>query len=200
LYSRYRDSLLIEILGSSNQEGNKMSNEAKGKKAEIIDNLKEDFSKSSIMILTDYRGLSNSEITNLRRKLQGSGINYRVVKNTLARFAAERAGMSVFADSFQGPVAIALGYDDITVPAKVLTGYIDQTQGLLKIKGGFYGGRVLTVDEVKTISTLPSREILLARVIGQIKSPITSLVGCLSSPLRGLAGVLQARINQLEEN
>ncbi len=177
-----------------------MSSEAKEKKALVIDNLQEDFSKSTIMILTDYRGLSNSEITDLRRKLQGSGINYRVVKNTLARFAAERAGMPDLVDSFKGPVAIALGYEDITVPAKILTGYIDQTQGVLRIKSGFYSGRVLSIDDVKTISTLPSREILLARVIGQIKSPISSLVGCLSSPLRGLTGVLQARINQLEGN
>jgi large subunit ribosomal protein L10 len=118
----------------------------------------------------------------------------------MARFAAERAGMNDLADSFKGPVAVALGYDDITVPARILTGYIDQTQGSLQIKGGFFDGRVITINDVITLSTLPSRDILLARVIGQIKSPISSLVGCLSSPLRGLIGVLQARINQLEEN
>lgn len=177
-----------------------MSSEVKDKKARIIDDLQEDFSNSSIMILTDYRGLTNSEITDLRRKLQGSGVNYRVVKNTMARFAAERAGMNDLTDSFKGPVAIALGYDDITMPAKILTGYIDQTQGNLQIKGGFFDGRVITINDVKTLATLPTRDILLARVVGQIKSPISSLVGCLSSPLRGLIGVLQARINQLEEN
>jgi len=121
-----------------------------------------------------------------------------VVKNTLARFAAERAGKGDLVSSFEGPIAIAFGYGDITVPAKVLAGYIRDSNSSLSIKGGLLGDRLLTSEEVMTLSTLPSREILLARVMGQMKSPVSGLLSCLISPIRGIMGVLQARINQLE--
>jgi len=168
------------------------------KKAQTIDGLQDTFSKCSIGILTDYRGLSAPEITVLRRKLRESSVEYKVVKNTLARFAGERAGKSDLVSCFEGPVAIAFGYGNITEPAKVLTEYIKTSQASLTIKGGFLGDRLLTSEEVVTLSTLPSREILLAKVLGGMQSPITSLVSCLASPIRGIMGTLQARIKQLE--
>ena len=168
------------------------------KKAQTIDGLQDTFSKCSIGILTDYRGLSAPEITVLRRKLRESSVEYKVVKNTLARFAGERAGKSDLVSCFEGPVAIAFGYGNITEPAKVLTEYIKTSQASLTIKGGFLGDRLLTSEEVVTLSTLPSREILLAKVLGGMQSPITSLASCLASPIRGIMGTLQARIKQLE--
>ena len=93
------------------------------KKSEIIDRLEDIFSRCSIGILTDYRGLTNAEITSLRRRIQGAGGEYKVVKNTLARFAAERAGVEELVDRLEGPIAIAFGYDDITEPAKAITDY-----------------------------------------------------------------------------
>jgi large subunit ribosomal protein L10 len=168
------------------------------KKAQIIDSLKDSFSKCSVGVLTDYRGLSASEITILRRKLGESGIEYRVVKNTLARFAAERAGRADLAASFEGPVALALGYGDVVEPAKVLTDYISGSKSTLAIKGGFLGERLLTSEEVSTLSKLPPREILLARVLGGVQSPIAALVNCLTAPIAGVARVLQARIKQME--
>ena len=175
-----------------------MSIESREKKAQIIDKLQETFSRCSISILTDYRGLATPEMTNLRRRLQESGGEYKVVKNTLARFAAERAGKGDLVSSLEGPIAIAFGYGDITAPAKVLAGYIRDSKSSLSIKGGFLGDRLLTSEEVMTLSTLPSREILLARVLGQMKSPVSGLLSCLISPIRGIMGVLQARIKQLE--
>ncbi len=168
------------------------------KKTQIIDSLQGTFAKCSIGILTDYRGLSTPAMTTLRRRLQESGSEYRVVKNTLARIAAERAGKNDLASSFEGPVAIAFGYGDIAAPAKVLSGYIRDSQASLSIKGGFLNDRLLTSEEVMTLATLPSREILLARVLGQMKSPVSALLGCLTAPIRGVIGVLQARIKQLE--
>ncbi len=175
-----------------------MSIEPREKKTQTIDSLQETFSKCSISILTDYRGLATPEMTNLRRRLQKSGSEYKVVKNTLARFAAERAGKSDLVSSFEGPIAIAFGYGDITAPAKVLADYIRDSKSSLSIKGGFLGNRLLTSEEVMTLSTLPSREILLAMVLGQMKSPISGLLSCLTSPIRGIIGVLQARIKQME--
>ena len=168
------------------------------KKAEIIDSLQEAFSKCTISILTDYRGLATPELTDLRRRLQETGSEYKVVKNTLARFAAERAGKENWTGSFEGPIAIAFGYGDITEPAKALAAYINDSRASLSIKAGFLGDRLLTSEEVMTLSTLPSREILLARLFGQMKSPISALLSCLTAPIIGVIGTLQARIKQLE--
>ena len=168
------------------------------KKAQIIDVLQDTCSRCKIAILTDYRGLATSEMTALRRRLQESGSEYRVVKNTLARFAATRAGKDDLVSSIEGPIAIAFGYDDITEPAKVLMSYIRDSKSSLSIKGGLLGNRILTSEDVTTLSTLPSREVLLARVLGQMKSPISALVSCLTSPIRGIMGVLQAKIQQVE--
>ena len=168
------------------------------KKTQIIDSLRETFSRCSIGVLTDYRGLSASEMTILRRKLRELGIEYRVVKNTLARFAAERASRADLVSSFEGPVAIAFGYGDIVEPAKTLADYIRASKSSLTIKGGFLIDRLLTSGEVSALSTLPSREILLAKVLGGMQSPIAALVNCLAAPLAGMARVLQARIKQLE--
>jgi large subunit ribosomal protein L10 len=139
------------------------------------------------------------EITDLRRTLRGSDIEYRVVKNTLARFAAERAGKNELVSLFEGPVAIAFGYGDIIEPARALAGYVRLSKTSLSIKGGFSGDRVFTSDDVETLAILPSREILLARVLAGMQSPIVTLVSYLITPMRGVIGVLQARIKQLEE-
>jgi len=176
----------------------KMSIQSKEKKTEIIESLQAAFSKCSIGILTDYRGLNTSEITTLRRKLQESDTEYKVVKNTLARFAAERAGMDDLANSFDGPVAIALGYGDMAAPAKVIADYVRDDKLSLSIKSAFLRDRILTSEDVMTLSTLPSRDILLARVLGQMQSPVSYLIGRLTTPIRGIIGVLQSRITQLE--
>ena len=168
------------------------------KKIQIIDSLRETFSSCSIGVFTNYRGLSASEMTILRRKLRKLGIEYRVVKNTLARFAAERVSRADLVSSFEGPVAIAFGYGDIVEPAKALVDYIRTSRSSLTIKGGFLSDRLLTSGEVLVLSTIPSREILLAKVLGGMQSPIAALVNCLAAPITGMARILQARIKQLE--
>ena len=168
------------------------------KKAQTIDRLQDTFSKCSIGILTDYRGLSVPEITVLRRKLRESSVEYKVVKNTLARFAGERAGKSDLVSFFEGPVAIAFGYGDITEPAKALASYVAESKASMTIKGGFLADRLLTKEEVITLSALPSKEVLLARVVGGVQGPISALVSQLASPMMGLIAGLQARIQQLE--
>jgi large subunit ribosomal protein L10 len=171
---------------------------AREKKIQIIDSLQEVFNKCNIGILTDYRGLSASEMNVLRRNLEESGVSYKVVKNTLARFAAERAGKDELIGLLEGPVAIAFGYGDITESAKALTDYIRSSKSSLSIKGGFLSDRLLTAAEVETLSTLPSREILLASVVGGMQIPIVTLVNYLNTPIKGIIGTLQARIKQLE--
>ena len=168
------------------------------KKTEIIESLQQLFSRCSVAVLTDYRGQSANEMTQLRRRLREAGIDYKVVKNTLARFAAQRSGREELFDFLDGPVAIAFGYGDITEPAKALATYIEDSKASMSIKGGFLGDRLLTSEDVATLSTLPSREILLAKVLGGMQSPIVTLVSCLTTPIREVIGALQARIKQLE--
>ena len=170
----------------------------KEKKAQTIDELQDVLAKCSIGIVADYRGLTAADTTALRRKLREAKVELRVVKNTLARRAAVQAGRDDIVGLFKGPMAMAVGYGDISEPARVLTDYIRASRVNLSVKGGFLSNRVLTAADIATLPTLPSREVLLARVLGGIQSPITSLVYCLAAPMRGVLGVLQARIQQLE--
>ncbi len=171
---------------------------SKEKKVQIVDELHQIFSECSAGVLTDYRGLSMAEITELRRALRNSDIKYRVVKNTLARFAAEKSGKNELVSFFEGPVAIAFGYGDIIGPAKVLAEYIRASKTSLSIKGGFLGDRVLTSADVETLGALPSKEVLLGKILAGMQSPIVNMIGCLANPMRGFTRVLQARIKQLE--
>lgn len=168
------------------------------KKTLLIDELQEVLSKCNVGIFTDYRGLSTPEITDLRRRLRESGIEYKVVKNTLLRFAAERAGKDELISLLEGPIAIAFGYGDITEPSKALADYTRTSKSSLSIKGGFIGDSLLTSEDILTISTLPPREILLAKVVGGMQGPIAALLNYLTAPIIGITGVLQARIKQLE--
>jgi large subunit ribosomal protein L10 len=172
----------------------------KEKKAKVIDSLQELFSKSRIGILTDYRGLPTAEMNNLRRKLKEAGVEYKVVKNTLAHIAAQKAGIGEAAESFSGPLAIAFGYGGESELAKVLMDYIRSSKSTISIKGGFLRERLLTAKEVETLASLPSKEVLISKVMAGMQSPIYSLVSVLSAPMREVMGVLQARIRQLEGN
>ncbi len=167
-------------------------------KVQVVDELSRLFSECSIGILTDYRGLTTAEMTELRRNLRNAEIRYRVVKNTLARFAAEKAGKKELVSFFEGPVAIAFGYGDIVSPAKVLADYIRAQKNALTIKGGFAGDRIFTQADIEGLASLPSAEVLLAKIVAGMQSPIYRLVNCLANPMRGLVGVLQERAKQLE--
>ncbi len=168
------------------------------KKAEVIQSLQQLLEKCTVGILTDYRGLPAKEMESLRRTLRGSGVDYRVVKNTMARFAAKGAGREELAGLFSGPVAVAFGYGDITESTRLLADYIQSSKINLTITGGFMEGRRLTAEDVMAISKLPTKDVLLAKVVGGLASPIYNLAGCLAAPMRGMLGVLQARIAQLE--
>jgi large subunit ribosomal protein L10 len=170
------------------------------KKAQSIDRLEKEFSKANIGILTDYRGLKTPEINGLRRKLQDVNGDYKVVKNTLARKAAEKLNRAEITGSFEGPIAIAFGYGDISQMAKTFSDHVRTSKMNLSVKGGFLSNRLLTPADVTAIAALPPREVLIARVVGGIKSPLYMLAGVLSGPIRGLQNVLQARIKQMEGN
>ena len=168
------------------------------KKEEIINELAGNLKKCAVAIATDYRGLTAKEMVQLRRLLHNQGVDYTVVKNTLARFAAEKAGVKDFDQYFSGPLAIAMSYDDPVKAAKILSDHIRAANSVLKIKGGILGDKVLTAADITSLAAIPPKEVLIAQLLGRMKAPISSLHYVLSSPLRGMVGILQARIRQLE--
>jgi large subunit ribosomal protein L10 len=168
-------------------------------KAKAVDELAETLSKSVVAIITESKGVPANSVTQLRRQLRGAGVDYRVVKNSLMVFAAEKVGKTGVEPLLKGPTAIAFGFKSEVEPARVLADFIRMTPGIgLKIKGGILGQRVLDAAGVAYLTTLPSREVLLADLLGRMKSPMSGMVFVISSPIRGLMGVLQARARQLE--
>jgi large subunit ribosomal protein L10 len=171
------------------------------KKAETIERLAADFTKAPGAVIADYRGMKAAEMTSLRRKLRASGVVLVVVKDTLARIAASRAGKADISAAFVGPVAIVFGSTDITQPAKSLLEYVRTNRDTkLAIKGGFLGGRLISIPDVTMLATLPPKEVLIARLMGSIQAPVTRLVRQLQAPLSGFARTLEARRKQLEES
>lgn len=168
------------------------------KKASVIDEMEKLFNSTSFGILTEYRGITAPDITALRRTLEKSGIKFKVAKNTLARFAAERAGKSNLAGALKGPIAIAFGSAGPSESAKALLDYIRSTKSALTVTGGFIGNKFISSNEVKSLATLPPREVLIATVLGGLQAPIAVLIAYLATPMRDLVGVLQARIQQME--
>ena len=172
----------------------------KEQKAENIDKLEKEFSRASIGILTDYRGLKTADLDGLRRKLQDIKGDYKVVKNTLAVKAAEKINRKDITGSFTGPVAVALGYGEANEIAKAVTDYIRTSKLAMVIKGGFMADGLISAADITTLAALPPKPVLIAKVIGGIKSPLYGLAGALSGPMRGLQWVLQSRIKKLEGN
>lgn len=168
------------------------------KKVDIVESLQEMFGGCNIGILTDYRGLTTAELSNLRRKLGEAEIKYRVVKNSLMQIALRNSGKEEIAEMVTGPVAMAFGYGGIPETAKALTEYITTNKSTLAIKGGYFGDTVLSPKDVDALAALPAKEVLIAQVMAGIQSPITGLVNVLAGPVRNIMGVLQARITQLE--
>jgi large subunit ribosomal protein L10 len=170
----------------------------KEKKAQVIDSLGALLDKATVGVLTDYRGLTTTDLNVVRRKLREAGIDYHVVKNTLMQLAAKRAGRESITGAFAGPMAVAFGYGEINEPAKVLVEFIRTSKSILSIKGGFLGDRLLTAKEVESLATLPSRNVLISQVMAGIQGPIVALASVSAAPIRGMMGVLQARMKQLE--
>jgi large subunit ribosomal protein L10 len=168
-------------------------------KEKIINELTNCLSKCTIAIATDYRGLKAKEMVLLRRKLKTSGIDYRVAKNTLTKFAAEKAGKSQLEPLLSGPLAMAFGYDDVTKTAKALSDFIRSSGATLQFRGGLMGERLLQAKEVSDLANIPPKEILISQLAGQLAAPLYSLHNVISAPLRGLAYVIQARIRQIGE-
>ncbi len=167
-------------------------------KVKTVDELADTLSRSSIAIVTESKGVNTASITQLRKALREAGVEYRVVKNTLMILAAQKVNKSGIKPMLQGPTAIAFGMRSEIATAKVLADYIRTTGTPLKIKGGILGNRTIDAKDITALTLLPSREALIADLLGKMKSPISATVFVLGSPIRGIVGVLQARVRQME--
>lgn len=170
----------------------------KEKKEQMIDELADHLSRCTIAVATDYRGITAKEMVQLRRRLTDAGVEYRVIKNTLTRFAAGKAGKKQLETLLTGPVAIAFGYDDVVKPAQVLREHIRSAGSALQVKGGIMGDKLLTAEDIASLASMPSRDVLIAKFVGQLNAPLQSLHNVLSAPLRGLLYVMQARVKQVQ--
>ena len=167
-------------------------------KEQMLQEYGEKLQRAQVLIWADYRGTTVSQIQDLRGQLRSVGAEAMVVKNTLMRLALEKAELPVPSDAMAGPSAVTFVYDDVTAAAKVVAGFASANDRVFRIKGGMAGGKVIDVAQVATLTTLPSREVLLARVLGGIQAPVSGLVGTLAAVMRGFMTVLNARAEQLE--
>lgn len=149
-------------------------------KKAITEELHEAFSKSKVVILTDYKGLNVAAMSDLRRRLRQSGIHYRVVKNRLLERASEQTGVEAIHSHFKGPSAVAFSYDDPVAPAKILIDFAKEFQAL-EIKVGVLGGKALDFKAIKALADLPPREQLLSQVLGAMNAVPASFVRALAN-------------------
>lgn len=164
---------------------------SKKEKELIVRELSEKIRNNSGVVLTEYQGLTVAEITELRAKLRPLNCEYRVIKNTLSKIALKDIGLEEFAKYFDGPTAIAIEQGDPVAPAKVLLEF-SKEHVKLKLKAGLLGKKVLTAEDVKSLANLPSREILISKMLGTLNAPIHNLVSVLQGTIRNLVYVLEA--------
>lgn len=167
-------------------------------KVEQVELLKDKLESAKAAVLTDYRGLTVKQIQDLRTRLRGQDVEYRVVKNTLARRAAVETGHEDFQDLLKGPVGIAFGYGDLGAPARLVADFVRQTRLRLDIVGGLIEGRVMDGGQVRSTADLPSREVLLAQLLGTLQSPVSQLVAAVQAPMQQLVGLMEAYKDKLE--
>ncbi len=160
-------------------------------KSEKIDTIKSKAEKAQVAVLTEYKGYSVEEITNLRRSLQKDGGDYMVTKNTLAKIALKGTNFEVLSESLTGPVAIAFGFEDQVSPAKAVAKFIKETKKGA-ILGGVLDGKLLTAKEAEALAKLPSKEELIAKILGSVNSPASGIVGSVNAVMAQLTRAMAA--------
>ena len=160
-------------------------------KQEYVAQLTEKLKNSVAGVVVSYKGISVADDTKLRRELRNAGVDYAVVKNTMLHRAAENLGYSELDTVLHGSTALALSATDHVAAAKILSKFAE-TNKKLELKAGFVEGKVIDANGVKALAEMPSKEVLVAKVLGGLNAPITGFVGVLNANLRGLVVALNA--------
>lgn len=172
-----------------------MKEQALQAKVQVIEEIKEKISSSQSMVLVDYRGLNVAQLTELRKRYREAGVDYKVYKNTMMRFAFKELGLEEFNEFLKGPSGVAFGMNDPVSAAKISTEFA-KTNDKLEIRAGIVDGKVIGVEGVKALAELPSREVLVAQVLGGLNAPIQGFANVLQGTIRGLAIVLNAIVEK----
>jgi large subunit ribosomal protein L10 len=169
----------------------------KAEKAATVAEITSRLKASSTAVLADYRGMTVGQMRDLRSKLRDGNIEMMVVKNTMARRAAKAAGYEPLSAELVGPIAMLFAAEDVSAPARILNDYIRANRKMV-IKGGLLEGQVIKADAVTELADLPSREVLLSRLLGAMQAPLGNLASVLQAPLSKLARTLDAVRTQKE--
>ena len=144
-------------------------------KKAIVEELSDRIGKATAVVFVDYKGINVAQDTELRNKFREAGVEYSVVKNTLTRLAARKVGFNEFDEVLNGTTSMATTTDDPIAPARIVSEFAKKNKNVLKIKGGIVEGKVQTVDALNAFGELPSKNALIAQVLGTFLAPITSL-------------------------
>ena len=166
-------------------------------KIDQVADIKDRIERSTIVVATDYRGLTVQEMQVLRRKLREGGVELRVIKNSLLKLAAEAAGTPELYELAEGPTALAISYDDIVEAAKAIAEYAREAPAAFKVGGGYLDGTLLTADAVNDLTKIPPRPVLIAQFMATIESPLVNFVALMDSPLQEFSQLLQALLQEL---
>ncbi|HEY3376272.1 MAG TPA: 50S ribosomal protein L10 [Armatimonadota bacterium] len=162
-------------------------------KQTTINEINEELGKIQGAIITDYRGLTVEQITNLRKRLRPVGGRYQVVKNTLLKIAMDQRELPDLGDMLEGPSAVLFAEGDPVEATKILTAFVKELRkDIPVIKGGFLGNRMMNAADVANLATLPSRNQILGNLVGTVQSPIANMVGLLGAVLQNLVGTVEA--------
>jgi large subunit ribosomal protein L10 len=170
----------------------------KDQKSEVIDELQQKLSGAQAFYLTDFTGMSVKQITEFRSRLRKQGVEYVVVKNTLAQRAVTQLELPDIAGFFTGPTGLVIGRDDPVTAAKVLSDFNREFDNKPAVKGGVVERQGISPDQVKRLAELPSKEVLLAQLAGGLQAPMARLAGGMQNLLAGLARAVDALRQQRE--
>lgn len=145
-----------------------------------VQEIREKLEKAQSVVLASYQGLNVEEDTQLRKQLREAGVEYKVYKNTLVTLAAKELGMDGIVEYLEGPVSLAIGYEDATAPARILNDFSKEHKKL-ELKAGLVEGKVFGEAEIKELATIPSKEVLIAKLLGSLKAPVSNFVYLLNA-------------------
>tara|TARA_B100000214_G_scaffold373892_1_gene355254 strand:+ start:540 stop:1133 length:594 start_codon:yes stop_codon:yes gene_type:complete len=166
----------------------------------LVAEMSEIFSNSSLIIAAEYRGIDVTQMTALRQQLRSKGARFKVIKNTFARIAADESGKSSLKDVMNGPIGFVVSDSDPAEAAKALVKYASENDLPINILGGMLDADLLDQSKIKSLATLPSKEELLSKMMGSMKSPVSGIVMVMNGPIRSLVNVLQRHVENNQEN
>ncbi|RKG89046.1 50S ribosomal protein L10 [Corallococcus terminator] len=167
----------------------------KSEKEVMIKELHEKFARTKSAVVAEFSKVDVETVTKLRRKFREGKVEYKVIKNTLARRAAEGTSLSVISDDFTGPVALCISYDDVVAPAKILMDFIKDME-TIKVRSAVVDGRKVDVNGVKALAKLPGLNELRGQLLGMLNQPAGKLVRTIAAPGSQLARVIQANADK----